>query len=138
MIMPHSSRFSLRPVLFWSLTLISAGLAARVSSLSDRGLAVAFLVAAGVAVAVHFYARWIAGIESRFKLVHPRKFRSTMLGMFYACIGVSLLLLTFSPWLARWWSTSPLGGATGYFLAPVFLAAAAGFIRVWHQAEAGV
>jgi hypothetical protein len=135
MSLPHSSRFSFRPALFWSLTLIAGGLAARASSLSGRGLAVAFLAAAGLAVAVHVYARWLAGIESRFRRVHPRTFRGTMLAMFYGCSGVSLLLLTLSPWLARWWPASPLGAATGYFLAPVFLAAAAGFIGVWHKAD---
>jgi hypothetical protein len=135
MILPHASRFSLRLILFWSLTLISGGLAARVSSLSDGGLALAFLAAAGVAVAIYFYARWIGGMESRFRLVHPRKFRGTMLVMFYGCCAVALLLLALSPWLAPWWSTSPLGMGTGYFLAPVFLAAAAGFIAAWHKNE---
>ena len=136
MIPPHSSRFTWRPAIFWVFGLASFALAAFRTELAGRALLLAFLASAALALVLYFYSRWLARLEARFRLVHPRKFRMTTLLMFYGCSGAAILLVVLSPWLASWWGDSPLGAATGFFIAPTLMAAAAGFIFPAQQGKA--
>jgi hypothetical protein len=114
---------------------LSALLAILASSLAGQVLAIAFLVSVGVSVIVYLYTAWLGRVEARFRLIRPRKFRTTMLIMFYGCSIAAFACLALSQRLAAWWPPNPLGAATGYFLSPIFLAAAAGIIRSWHASE---
>jgi hypothetical protein len=135
MILPHSSNFAWRRAIFWSFCIASFALAARRTELADRALLLALLASAALALALYFYSRWLARLEARFRSVHPRKYRMTTLLMFYGCSGAALLLVALSPWLTSWWVDSPLGAATGYFVAPALMASAAGFLWPTQQGE---
>jgi hypothetical protein len=136
MMLPHSSHFTWRRTIFWVFCTASLALAARNTALPGRYLAFALLASAAFALVLYYYSRWLARIEARFKSVHPRKFQVTTLLMFYGCSGAAFLLVALSPWLASWWVTSPLGSATGYYIAPALMASAAGFISQAQQGEA--
>lgn len=133
MIAPHSSRFTLRQTIYWAFSAASLTLAARTSDLSGRDLILALVASACLAAVIYLYTRWLARLESRFRSVHPRKYRMTILLMFYGCSGAAFLMAALSPWLVSWWASPPLGPATGYFIAPALLASAAGFIHSWQD-----
>jgi len=135
MIPPHSSRFTWRRAIFWAFCTASFLLAARRTEFAGRALLLALLASTALALVLHIYARWLARLEARFRYVHPRKFQVTMLLMFYGCSGAALLLVALSPWLTSWWVASPLGAATGYFIAPALMASAAGFMFPTQQGE---
>jgi hypothetical protein len=116
--------------------MVSFALAARHTEFAGRELLLALLASAALALVLYFYSRWLARLEARFRLVHPRKFRMTTLLMFYGCSGAAFLLVALSPWLASCWGESPLGTATGYFIAPALMASAAGFLFPTQQGEA--
>jgi hypothetical protein len=136
MMLPHSSHFIWRRTIFWVFCTASLALAARNTALRGQYLALALLASAALALVIYYYSRWLAGIEARFRSVHPRKFQVTTLLMFYGCSGAAFLFVALSPWLASWWATSPLGSATGYYIAPALMASAAGFISQVQQGEA--
>jgi hypothetical protein len=136
MILPHSSHFTWRRAIFWVFCATSLALAASNTTLPARYLALALLASAALALVLYCYSRWLSRIEARFRSVHPRKFLVTTLLMFYGCSGAALLLVALSPWLESWWVTSPLGSATGYYIAPALMACAAGFISQAQQGEA--
>lgn len=136
MILPHSSRFIWRRTIFWLFCAASLLLAAVKSTLDGRHFALALLASATLSLVLYYYSRWLAGIEARFRSVHPRRFRVINLLMFYGNSAAAMILLALWPWLASWWTTVPLDSAAGYFIAPALMASAAGFSFHGYHGEA--
>jgi hypothetical protein len=132
----HAKEFRFRAVLYWGCSWLAAFLAWRTPGLDARGFAAEVAGTAVGAFVAYRYVLWLQRLERRYRHVHPKKFRVRTIAGFYLMVGLAVVAAGLTPPLSTRAGATPLACAFGFFLAPVFLAAAAGIMRGTYEPEA--